>query len=74
MHITQNTISVSDIARLCGVERTKIYHWAKKWPLPEAVIKHRALTGYLPSDVTTWLNAVHGGKYADRFQRAIAVR
>lgn len=66
----QNTLSVSEIARRCGVERTHIYHWAKRWPLPEAVIKHKALTGYSPESVTAWLNEVHGGKYADRFAEA----
>ena len=67
-------LDATDISRACGVSRPTLYALMARFGRPEPAYTNGKLTIYQPDAVMVWLETVHGGKYADRFQEALRGR
>ena len=63
-------MNATDISRACGVSRPTLYGFMARYGRPVSAYSDGKLTIYQRDAVMTWLETVHGGKYADRFRQA----
>ena len=65
-----NLLNLQQISDMIGKPRETVWRWMRRDGGIEPVFRGPSLTLFEPIDVMNWLEAHHGGKYAEQFRAA----